>query len=214
MLKSHHQHTGELGRPLALVFGVHLADAIANGRFVRRNLLERRPARFVLRDFRVPVRDGLGVVDTGIDSALEDVGKLCRFGQRLVEVPREVNIPESGYVPDVEERDVAERDRLLEVQRLGDDLELVEEAVSGERPLIACGIPSPTRASSPSSRPTPATFLPTFPESGHRSRSPSPRARPRYRASWQRSRSSTGTTCGAFRPGRGNASATSRSSAG
>lgn len=126
MLESHHQHAGELGGPLALVFGVHLADAVTNGSFVGRYLLQRRPARLVLGDFRVPVRDGLGVVDAGINSALEDVGKVCRLGQRLVEVARQVDVPESGDVADVEERNVAERDRLPEVKRLGDDLELVK----------------------------------------------------------------------------------------
>lgn len=107
------------------MFGVHLADAVAHGSFVGRDLLERGPARFVLRDFRVPVRDGLRVVDAGIDSAFEDVGKVRRLGQRLAEVPRQVDVPESGDVADVEEWNVAERDRLLEVKRLGDDLELV-----------------------------------------------------------------------------------------
>lgn len=66
----------------------------------------------------------LGRVDVRVDAALEDVGKVGRLGEGFVEVAREVDVAEGGDVAEVEEGDVAERDRLGEVELGREDVEL------------------------------------------------------------------------------------------
>lgn len=115
VLERHLQHAAKPARPLALVFGVDLLDALAAALVVSRNLLQARPAVVALRDLRVPVR-ALLAVHVRVDAPLKEVGKVRRLGEGLVEVAREVDVAEGGDVPEVEERDVAQRDRLGEVQ--------------------------------------------------------------------------------------------------
>lgn len=128
VLESHHQDSGKLSRPLALMLSVDISNSLADARFIGRDLFDRRPARFLLRDLRVPVGDRLGRVDARVDAALKDVGKVRRLREGLVEVARQVNVAEGGNVTDVEERDVPQGDGLLKVKRLGNELELRIEA--------------------------------------------------------------------------------------
>lgn len=123
MLERHLEDPPEPPRPTAHVVGVDLLDALARALVVGRDVLHARPAVLVVGHLAVPVL-ALGCVDVRVDAALEDVGKVGRLGEGFVEVAREVDVAEGGDVAEVEERDVAERDRLGEVELGREDVEL------------------------------------------------------------------------------------------
>lgn len=86
VLEDHHEDARELPRPPPLVLRIHLLDALADLALVLDDLFDSGPAVVILRHLRMPVRHLVRVIDVRVDAALEDVGKVHRFGQRLVKV--------------------------------------------------------------------------------------------------------------------------------
>lgn len=116
MLEHHHKHSRHFPLPLAFVLFVHSPDAIPHSLFISRDLLQLWPVLFSLRHFTVPMIDFGLVVNVGVDSPLENVGKMCRRRQRLVEVPGEMDVAEGGGMSNVEKWNVSKRNRLRETE--------------------------------------------------------------------------------------------------